>query len=168
MSNQPSGQKRGSFRVAAKISARFLPIEAITDTPISNETPVEHWIAGEINDLSIGGVRLTGPLEMGGDTLVALCFTPPSAFLDEMLVERDINEMSPFGMRIRTVQQREADFEEFEICGRILRVAVDSKKREFQYHIAFVDIPPRMEEELSRFVTLSQRYQLQQRNKYKN
>jgi hypothetical protein len=160
-----SKQKRANFRLAAEIPVHFLPVKAVPRYLISAETPLDLWYPGEISDLSLSGIRLIAPLKMDVESLIALHFAPPSAFLDKMVVSMEYQEKSPFGPRLRTVKQREEDFSEIETCGKILRISEEPLRTGYQYHVAFLNLSAEEEKELTRFITLSQRYELKLRRK---
>lgn len=165
MGEPSSKEKRATFRIAAEIPARFLPVKAVPRNLLSAVTPLEEWFEGEINDLSVSGIRLIAELKMDVGSVIALHFVPPSAFLDQMVVSLEYQEKSPFGPRVRTVKQREEDFREIETCGKILRISGDAQPEGYQYHVAFLNLSAEEAEELTRFITLSQRHELKLRRK---
>ena len=164
MSKTPSDQKRGAFRLTANVDARFTPVTIDTRKPVSEYIPLENWLHGSINDLSITGIRLTGPLSIVETQYVAVIFTFPSKFLREFINEQTFKDTGPFAERTTIIQKQESDFQEMEVFGKVIKEAYSPELMNFQYHVAFIDLPKEIEQEIARFVTLSQRYQLKHRN----
>ena len=131
--------------------------------PLVKNVAASKWNRALIQDLSIGGMRLTAPLSVEPNTDIAVLFTLPSAFLREFDVEKPMQETGTFGVRTVMVQVREPDFKEMELYGKVVGRALNREQKIFHYHIKFVGLTAATEEELNRFVILTQRYQLKHR-----
>lgn len=163
MSKTPSDQKRGAFRLTAQIDAKFFPVMPQVARPVSEDIPLSKWLIGSINDISVSGARLTGPLSLGEKAHIAVHFTLPSDFLKDFVNEELVNEASPFGERTRSIKHKEPDFIPMELLCKVIREAYNAETKVFQYHVSFVRTPDAVDKELNRFVTLQQRYQLKNR-----
>jgi c-di-GMP-binding flagellar brake protein YcgR len=115
------------------------------------------------NDLSAGGLRLSCDEDFLKGSAVLVQFLLPDDFLAEMTVEREVYEQSPFGMRPETVRVKPPPFPPMTMRAKVMASFFSVEQRRFAHGIAFVDIEPKMQEELQRFIHLWQLHHLRTR-----
>lgn len=108
------------------------------------------------NDLSAGGLRLLCDEDFLRGSFLALEFTLPDDFLENMTVEKEVYEQSPFGLRPETVRVKPPGFAPVKTTGKVLVSFFHVGARKFAHGIAFSEIDPRTQEELQRFIHLWQ------------
>ena len=107
-------------------------------------------------DLSSGGLRLICDEDFLRGSLIDLHFKLPEEFLEEMTVEKEITEITPFGPRIETVRVQPPGFEPFAMQAKILSPFFDKSDKRFAFGMAFTEIDDETREELRRFIHLWQ------------
>jgi c-di-GMP-binding flagellar brake protein YcgR len=112
--------------------------------------------SGKANDLSAGGLRLTVDEDFFKDSVLLLEFQLPDDFLASMVVEKEVYEQSPFGLRPETIKVQPPGFVPMSVRAKVLANFFNMEHRKFAHGIAFVDIDPRTQEELQRFIHLWQ------------
>jgi hypothetical protein len=116
------------------------------------------------NDLSSGGLRIATDEDFFRDSIIELDFHLPEDFLPEMMIEKEVFEQTPFGLRPETVKVQPPGFHPMHMRGTTLMAFFDKHTRKFAYGVKFVDISQEMREELSRFIHLWQLHYLRTRN----
>jgi c-di-GMP-binding flagellar brake protein YcgR len=116
------------------------------------------------NDLSSGGLRLATDEDFWRESVLDLDFNLPEDFLPEMMIEKEVYEQTPFGLRPETVRVQPPGFKPLHMRGKTLMAFFDKETRKFAYGIKFIDITQDMQEELSRFIHLWQLHYLRTRN----
>ena len=112
--------------------------------------------SGKANDLSAGGLRLTTDEDFIKDSVLLLEFHLPDEFLASMVVEKEVYEQSPFGLRPETVKVQPPGFAPMSVQAKVLASFFNMDLRKFAYGMSFVDIDERGQEELQRFIHLWQ------------
>lgn len=112
--------------------------------------------SGRANDLSAGGLRLTCDEDFLKDSVMMLEFKLPDDFLANMSIEREVYEQSPFGLRPETIRSQPPGFAPMSVHAKVLAPFFEANQRKFAYGMAFVDIDPKTEEEIQRFIHLWQ------------
>lgn len=112
--------------------------------------------SAKANDLSAGGLRLVADEDFFKDSVLLLEFKLPDEFLASMVVEKEVYEQSPFGLRPETVKVQPPGFAAMKLRAKILINFFDMEERKFTYGMSFVDIDSHTEEELQRFIHLWQ------------
>lgn len=115
------------------------------------------------NDLSAGGLRLACDEDIVKGSILTLDFHLPDDFLEGMTVEKEVYEQSPFGLRPETVKVTPPGFAPMHIEGKVLVTFFDVAAKQFAHGMAFVDLDPKTEEELQRFIHLWQIHYLRTR-----
>ncbi len=161
--SQGMPQRRSAYRIVVGIEAHYIPVSPTSTVPLSRLRSSAPWVRGKIHDISVGGLRLTGPMGLKSDEHVAVSFVPSSHFLNDMLVTREHHVFSPLGLRKQRIVYREADFPEIVVKGRICHSTYDADHKYFRYHIQFIQLDKRIEEEIARFVNLAQRHALRKK-----
>jgi c-di-GMP-binding flagellar brake protein YcgR len=112
--------------------------------------------SAKANDLSAGGLRLSADEDFIKDSVLFLEFKLPDEFLANMVVEKEVYEQSPFGLRPETIKVQPPGFAPMKLRAKVLVVFFDMEHRKFVYGMAFVDIDTHTQEELQRFIHLWQ------------
>jgi c-di-GMP-binding flagellar brake protein YcgR len=112
--------------------------------------------SAKANDLSAGGLRLSVDEDFLKDSVLFLEFKLPDEFLASMVVEKEVYEQSPFGLRPETVKVQPPGFAPMKLRARVLVAFFDMEHRKFVYGLSFVDIDTHTQEELQRFIHLWQ------------
>jgi hypothetical protein len=112
--------------------------------------------SAKANDLSAGGLRLSADEDFIKDSVLFLEFKLPDEFLANMVVEKEVYEQSPFGLRPETVKVQPPGFAPMKLRAKVLVVFFDMEHRKFVYGMSFVDIDAHTQEELQRFIHLWQ------------
>lgn len=102
-----------------------------------------------MRDISAGGMHLVTDRQLAVGTTIELKFTLPSRFLEAFARDVKVNEVSPFGDRVRKVRKTIRPFEAMELTGTVVRSAALGE--EFANGIRFTGIERRTEEEIQRF-----------------
>ena len=92
--------------------------------------------AARVNDLSVGGVRMVGDEDVARSTIIDVRFTLPSA----------------------AVGRAQAPFVPLSVSGAVVVAFYNLRLQRFVHGVRFVDVPPRTQDEIQRFIHL---YQLQ-------
>lgn len=147
-------QKRTAFRTPVKFSLHYT---------------LEHRIGARsaiANDLSAGGLRLWADADEDfvKGSLLHLEFHLPDEFLASMVIEKEVYEQSPFGLRPETIKVQPHGFEAIRLDARVLATFFEAKRCKFTHGVAFVDLPEKTAEELQRFIHLWQVNQLRARH----
>lgn len=108
------------------------------------------------NDLSAGGLRLSCDEDFLKDSVLLLEFRLPDEFLASMVVEKEVYEQSPFGLRPETVKVQPPGFAPMSLRARVLMSFFNMEDRKFAHGMSFIDIDPHTQEELQRFIHLWQ------------
>jgi c-di-GMP-binding flagellar brake protein YcgR len=112
--------------------------------------------SAKANDLSAGGLRLSVDEDFLKDSVLLLEFTLPDDFLANMVVEKEVYEQSPFGLRPETVKVQPAGFSPMKMHAKVLASFFNMEHRRFAYGMAFIDVDTHTQEELQRFIHLWQ------------
>ncbi len=144
-------QKRQSYRASIEF-----PIVYIVDGRDGTRS-------ASANDLSVGGLRLLGDEDFTKETLIDFRFTLPTSAVENVMIEREITERSPFGERTRRVKTAPTPFEPLDIAGKIVIAFYNLAARRFVHGVRFMHLPKRTEEEIQRFIHLYQLKQLRER-----
>jgi PilZ domain-containing protein len=108
------------------------------------------------NDLSAGGLRLSTDEDFLKDSVLLLEFQLPDEFLANMVVEKEVYEQSPFGLRPETIKVQPPGFAPMRVKAKVLASFLNLEHRKFAYGMSFVDIDMHTQEELQRFIHLWQ------------
>lgn len=108
------------------------------------------------NDLSAGGLRLSTDEDLLKDSVLVLEFRLPDEFLANMVVEKEVYEQSPFGLRPETVKVQPPGFAPMRVKAKVLASFFNMEHRKFAYGMSFVEIDMHTQEELQRFIHLWQ------------
>lgn len=112
--------------------------------------------SAKANDLSAGGLRLTVDEDFIKDSVLLLDFRLPDDFLASMVVEKEVYEQSPFGLRPETVKVQPPGFAPMSVHAKVLASFFSMESRKFAHGLAFIDIDTHTQEELQRFIHLWQ------------
>lgn len=115
------------------------------------------------NDLSAGGLRLSCDEDLIHGCVLTLDIDLPDDFLAQLSVEKEVYEQSPFGLRPETIKTQPPGFAPMRFRGKVLATFLNTMTRKFAYGISFVDIDPKSQEELQRFIHLWQLHYLRTR-----
>jgi c-di-GMP-binding flagellar brake protein YcgR len=108
------------------------------------------------NDLSAGGLRLATDEDLMTGSVLTLDFHLPDEFLAAMVVEKEVYEQTPFGLRPETVKHAPPGFEAVHVEAKVLMPFFDREAKAFAYGLHFLDLESKVEEELQRFMHLWQ------------
>lgn len=140
----PSTQKRSAFR---------MPVEFDVYYTLEGRRGRR---SGKANDLSAGGLRLSVDEDLFKDCVLLLEFQLPDDFLASMVVEKEVYEQSPFGLRPETIKVQPPGFAPMSVRAKVLANFFNLEHRKFAHGMVFVDIDPRTQEEVQRFIHLWQ------------
>lgn len=112
--------------------------------------------SGKANDLSAGGLRLSCDEDFIKESMLTLDFTLPDDFLASLTVEKEVYEPSPFGLRPETVRVKPPGFAPMRVRAKVLVTFFSMEQKKFAHGMSFVDIDPKTQEELQRFIHLWQ------------
>jgi c-di-GMP-binding flagellar brake protein YcgR len=140
----PSPQKRSAFR---------MPVEF--DVAYTLEGRKGRSTA-KANDLSAGGLRLSCDEDFLHGSILLLEFKLPDEFLANMTVEREVYEQSPFGLRPESIKTQPPGFAPMSVHAKVLATFFNREQRKFAHGLAFMDLDPKTQEELQRFIHLWQ------------
>jgi c-di-GMP-binding flagellar brake protein YcgR len=115
------------------------------------------------NDLSAGGLRLATDEDLARGSLLDLDFRLPDDFLEEMTIEKEVYEQTPFGLRPQTIKVQPPPFKPMRMRATVLMPFFDSQEKKFAYGMKFVEAEQDMQEELQRFIHLWQIHYLRSR-----
>jgi hypothetical protein len=127
-----------------------------------------NWQNGMLSDISAGGARLHGRMQVTVDHWVGLLFTPPSDFLAAFATRKDEKEYGPNGPRIKIVEERPKTFPTLLLRGKIINVSLSSQSRQFIHNIQFFRLRPGDRDQLERFIIMRQRYELKSREEMRH
>lgn len=139
-----SPQKRSAFR---------MPVEFEVDYTLEGRRGRR---SAKANDLSAGGLRLSCDEDFLSGSILLLGFKLPDDFLATMTMEKELYEQSPFGLRPESIKVQPPGFAPMTVHAKVLATFFDTEQRKFAHGMAFVDLDPRMQEELQRFIHLWQ------------
>ena len=149
---QPSAaQKRSSYR---------MPVEFDVSFSLRGRPGRRHAVA---NDLSSGGLRLISDEDFIPGSVLDLEFSLPGAFLEEMIVEKEVYEQTPFGLRPETMKVQPPPFAPMRMTATVLSTFYILSERSLAHGLQFVEIENSMQEELQRFIHLWQLHYLRSR-----
>ena len=112
--------------------------------------------SAKANDLSAGGLRLSVDEDFFKESVLLLEFKLPDEFLAAMVVEKEVYEQSPFGLRPETVKVQPPAFSPMKMHAKVLANFFNIEHRKFAHGMSFIDIDTHTEEELQRFIHLWQ------------
>lgn len=112
--------------------------------------------SAKANDLSAGGLRLSCDEDFLKDSVLLLQFHLPDEFLANMMVEKEVYEQSPFGLRPETVKVQPPGFAPMSLHAKVLANFFNMDHRKFAHGMSFIDIDTHTQEELQRFIHLWQ------------
>jgi len=115
------------------------------------------------NDLSAGGLRLATDEDLIAGSVLTLDFHLPDEFLATMVVEKEVYEQTPFGLRPETIKVAPPGFDPVHVEAKVLMPFFDRETRTFAYGVHFLDLETQVEEELQRFMHLWQINYLRER-----
>lgn len=139
-----TSQKRSAFR---------MPVEFDVFYTLENRNGRR---AAKANDLSAGGLRLACDEDFLHDSKLLLEFKLPDEFLANMTIEKEVYEQSPFGLRPESIKVQPPGFEPMSMEAKVLASFFNLERRKFAHGMAFVDLHPKTQEELQRFIHLWQ------------
>ena len=149
---QPTAaQKRSSFR---------MPVEFDVTFTLRGRAGRRHAVA---NDLSAGGLRLMSDEDFLPGSVLELDFILPGDFLEEMSVERELYEQTPFGLRPETLKVQPPPFHPMHMNTMVLSTFFVPSEKALALGTKFVEVAPEMQEELQRFIHLWQLHYLRSR-----
>ena len=90
-------------------------------------------------------------------------FRLPDDFLEDLTVEKEVFEQTPFGLRPSTVKEKPAKFEPMTVSAVILSTFYDVTTKKLAHGIKFENQAEHIREELQRFVHLWQLHQIRLR-----
>lgn len=159
-------QRRGSYRIAYPVEARYAiaPPSLERINPDSQALSKMSWKHGMVSDISTGGARIHGKVQVGVGLGMVLQVQFPNDFLDEMSTQHDHHEIGAFGSRVRMVEVKPQAFTKILLLGNVVNVALNTATKTFVHNIQFAGVSPRERDEIERFINLRQRYELKQRN----
>lgn len=144
-------QKRSSFR---------MPVEFEVFYTLASRSGRRH---GRANDLSAGGLRLSSDEDMLKHSKLELDFRLPDDFLEDLTVEKEVFEQTPFGLRPGTVKEQPPKFEPMTVSAVVLSTFYDVTSKKLAHGIKFENQSEHIKEELQRFVHLWQLHQIRLR-----
>lgn len=112
--------------------------------------------SAKASDLSAGGLRLGCDEDFLKESVLLLQFRLPDEFLANMVVEKEVYEQSPFGLRPETIKVQPPGFAPMSVRAKVLAPFFDMEHEKFAHGMAFQDIDTRTQEELQRFIHLWQ------------
>jgi hypothetical protein len=112
--------------------------------------------SAKANDLSAGGLRLAVDEDFLKDSVLLLEFRLPDEFLASMVVEKELYEQSPFGLRPETVKVQPPGFGLMRVKAKVLASFFTMDQRKFAHGMAFMDVEMHTQDELQRFIHLWQ------------
>ncbi|MFN2449342.1 MAG: PilZ domain-containing protein [Candidatus Baltobacteraceae bacterium] len=139
-----SNQKRSAFRMPVEFDVRYT-----LDGRRGRRN-------AKANDLSAGGLRLCSDEDFLKGSVLTLDFQLPDDFLENMSVEKEMYEQSPFGLRPETIKMHPPGFAPMIVRGKVLATFFAMASRKFAHGMAFIDLEQKSEEELQRFIHLWQ------------
>lgn len=119
--------------------------------------------SGKAQDLSAGGLRLVCDEDFLTQSELLLEFQLPDEFLTSMVVEKEVYEQSPFGLRPETLKSQPRGFAPMRVRARVLVSFFNTESKKFAHGISFVHIDSRTQEEIQRFMHLWQLHYLRTR-----
>lgn len=140
----PTTQKRSAFR---------MPVEFDVYYTLEGRRGRR---SAKANDLSAGGLRLSCDEDFLKESVLLLDFQLPDEFLASMVVEKEVYEQSPFGLRPETIKVQPPGFTPMRVRAKVLATFFSMDNSKFAHGMAFMDIDTRTEEELQRFIHLWQ------------
>jgi hypothetical protein len=150
---QPTAeQKRASFR---------MPVEFDVLYTLRGRAGRRH---GRATDLSSGGLRLTTDEDLPRGAVLDLDFRLPDEFLAEMKIEKELFEQTPFGLRPESIKTQPPPFAPMRLYGEVRSAFFDQRRASFAYGLQFVEIDPKVHEELERFIHLWQIHYIRSRH----
>lgn len=148
----PGGQKRGSFRASVEFTLIYT---------LNGRTGTR---SAQADDLSAGGLRLIGDEDLPNGSEVVFRFTLPNERISTLRIEKEIEENTPLGPRKKKVMVPPPAFKEMTIKGKSVITFLNVRRRKFMQGIQFLNLDPRVGEEIQRFVHLAQLRELRDRN----
>ncbi|MHB8147254.1 MAG: PilZ domain-containing protein [Vulcanimicrobiaceae bacterium] len=150
---QPTAtQKRSSFRMPVQFDVSFI---------LRGRPGRRHAVA---NDLSAGGLRLMSDEDFLRGSVLELDFVLPGDFLEEMSVEKEVYEQTPFGLRPETMKVQPPPFHPMRMNATVLSTFFVPNEKALAHGMQFVEVEPAMQEELQRFIHLWQLHYLRSRH----
>jgi c-di-GMP-binding flagellar brake protein YcgR len=146
-----AGQKRTAFRMPVEFDVLY----TLEGRPGRRKA--------RANDLSAGGLRLATDEDLVRGSTLDLEFRLPDDFLDEMTIEKEVYEQTPFGLRPQTIKVQPPGFKPMRMRATVLMPFFDRDERKFAYGMKFVAAESEMQEELQRFIHLWQIHYLRTR-----
>ncbi|MDQ2872155.1 MAG: hypothetical protein M3R35_03385, partial [Candidatus Eremiobacteraeota bacterium] len=113
-------------------------------------------LSARANDLSVGGLRLECYEDFLAGSKVTLDFHLPDEFVAAMTVEKELYEQSPFGLRPETVRVEQPRFAPMRIDAKILMTFFEPMTRKLAHGTEFLELDPKIEKELQRYLHLWQ------------
>ena len=161
-------QKRSSYRIAYPMEALYaFPLEESAPQPPTKDgsPPIDTtiWQSGMISDISSGGARLHGKLQVPVAAEMKMRFLMPSDFLADLATQRDVQEIGAFGARIRVQEVKPKSFPELTLRCSVVNVSLNFQTRTFVHNLQFVKIRPGDADQIERFINLRQRWELRER-----
>ena len=115
------------------------------------------------NDLSAGGLRLMSDEDIVRGSVLQLEFRLPDDFLAELMIEKEVYEQTPFGLRPETMKVQPPPFAPMHMDATVLSTFFVPSERALAHGTKFVSINDQMLEELQRFIHLWQLHSLRSR-----
>jgi hypothetical protein len=144
-------QKRSSFRTPVEFDVMY----SLRDRPGRR--------AGRANDLSAGGLRLSTDEDLLNGSILDLDFQLPEDFIGELVVEKEVFNQTPFGLRPESVKSTPSPFAPMRMSAMILSTFYVPATKSLAHGMKFIDIDQETKEELQRFIHLWQLHQIRLR-----
>ncbi len=157
---EPKGPQKAQISPAQKRTSFRMPVEFDVLYTLHGRQGRRRARA---NDLSSGGLRLSTDEDFLRESILDIDFNLPEDFLADMVIEKEVYEQTPFGLRPETVKVQPPGFKPLHMRGITLSAFYDVATRKFAYGVKFTDTTEEMQEELSRFIHLWQLHYLRTR-----
>ncbi len=114
-------------------------------------------------DLSAGGLRLSTDEDLLAGSVLDFDFELPVDFLEELTIEKEVFEQTPFGLRPESVKTTPPPFSPMRMRAVVLASFYLPGSRTLAHGTKFTEIEPETKEELQRFIHLWQLHQIRLR-----
>ena len=115
------------------------------------------------NDLSAGGLRLSSDEDLLKGSILELDFRLPDDFLEGLMVEKEVFQQTPFGLRPESVKVQPPPFAPMHLKAEVLSTFYIPSTKKLAHGMKFVSLSQEDKEELTRFVHLWQLHQIRLR-----
>jgi len=149
-------QKRASFRLMLAIDASYTLLN-------EQGKPIGQPRQASVHNLSLGGIQLHSSMLLPKASQISIDLPLPSDFLDEMRVQKELQEISPFGVRLCSIEERPPNFRSMRLRGAVVGSRTSEATKRYIYHVKFHSMSPQDTSEMTRFIQLRQLYELRNR-----